>query len=741
MEEQISEQRKAPGSCQAAVFLNGRIIYVMLAALLISVWHFPATAAQNVRLSKDDLAWKALAPDIEVFWHEYQTSPNKVAEDVWPFIATLKDFIKRYPKSLKIPEAYYILGEAYAAASYWPEAVAHWKIVIRYYPDSKWTSSALNSLVAYFEKQGDQKRLKKFYQDILRQFPDSTAAWTTRVLLARQALMQGKIKLVKRIIKKVEKSSPMAEVEIPELLDLKAGIAMRAGRPSEAVNLWVRFINLKKSPVTRASALFNIAETYRTTGDWLKARKYYALIRRDFSTQPEALFAMFRLLQMEEIQQERLSRYVKGSVRPVSLDKSERVFQEIVKRYPKYPLTQEVRKELIVTKIKKKDYMKALELADDFIQSFPESIFTKEVLALADVARKRLLKGKFSTEYLEQSINTGLCYLGKKARNNVQEYLQEVTWKMWAMLLKQLIDDGRPLESMEQYWSYREAFRKDPQRLETVLNTGIRALEETDRWFFSKRRYADIINYYFYHKKEIDKLKSSLHYHILAKAFSRIDLDKMALRSYFTAWQLKPDKNEKCEILRDWIAQSIKTDEIIMAQNIITLIDLGCPDYSLLPDILFDKSAMASRQGDWVAAYNMARDSMAAKVDGTSVYQTLSAGIKLSEWTEIEDIYRKNGHFLSKEKKISILKQWGDEAIRLSEFKKAMVPYSLLAKIDKDDPSSGFRLAVAKSGSYGFEKALPAWEALSKKDKGIWGKAAKSEFSFYHFMSGPAGQL
>ena len=742
MEDQSRKPGKFKGpSCEAAAFSVGRVICAMLAAVLICAFQSPVAAAQNERLSKDQQAWLALMPEIEIFWHEYQTSPQKLSEDVWPFVSALKDYIKTYPKSPKIPEAYYILGEAYAAASYWPEAMAHWKIVIRYYPDSKWTSSALNSLVACLEKQGNQKKLKKFYKAVLRQFPDSVAARTTRVLLARQALMEGKTELVKRVVKQIEKSSPMAEVEIPELLDLKAGIALREGKPSEAISLWVRFINLKKSPVSRASALFNIAETYRTTGDWLKARKYYALLRRDFPTQPEALFARFRMLQMEEMQQERLSKYVKGSVRLPNLNVSERVYQKIVKRYPRYPLTQEVRKELIATEIKKKDYMRALKLSDDFIRTFPSGIFAKEVLALAGTAREKMLEGKFSTENLERMVNEGREYLGKKARNNVQKYLQEVTWKMWARLLRQLIDDGKPLESMEQYWSYREAFRKDPRKLKAARKSGVRALEETDRWFFSNGRYADLVNYYFYHEKGIESLKSSVHYHILAKAFSRIELDKMALRSYFRAWELNPGKNESCEILRDWTGQSLKADETVMAQNTITLIDLGCPDYSLLPDVLLDKSFLAGRQGDWIAAYNMARDSLAGKADGRSVYQALSAGIKLSEWDEIEDIYKKNSHLLSKEGKISILKEWGDEAVRLSEFKKAMVPYSLLLKIDKEDPSSSFRLAVAESGSYGFEKAMPVWETLSKKDRGIWGKAAKSEISFYRFMSGSAGQL
>ncbi len=727
------------GSCMLHALKT--LILVSMFLTLLSVSSGSGASGQKNKLSMDELAWQALVPEIEVFWHEYQASPHKVADDVWPFIAAMKDFIKRYPKSRRIPEAYYILGEAYAAASYWPEAVAHWKIVIRYYPDSKWTSSALNSLVAYLEKQGDQKRLKKFYKDILRQFPDSVAAKTTKVLLAEEALKEGKVDLVKRVVKNIERSFPMADVQIPELLDLKAGIALKEGRPKDAISLWIHFINLKKSPVARASALFNIAETYRTSGDWLKARKYYALIRRDFPTQPEALFARFRMLQMAEIQKARLARYVRGKVKQVNLNESERVFRKIVERYPKYPLTQEVRKELIATKIKKREYIKALQLADDFIRTNPSGPFAKEVLQLAGIAKEKLLKEEFHAEKLENMIQAGKAYLGKKPQNRVQGYIQEVTQKLWARLISQLLQEKRPLEAIESYWSYRKRFEADKEGLKEVFAAAVKAMEETDKWFYSKGRYSDLINYDFFHQKEIEELKSPAHYYWLAKAFSRVNLDRMALRSYFKAWKQRPPHSQRCEILRDWTRKCLGMNEVIMAQDTIGLLDLSCPDYALLPDVLYYKSKMAGMQGDWIAAFNMAKDSISGKPDKKNVYQAILSGIKLGEWAQIEAIYRKHSELLSPGTKIQILKKWGDEAVRLSEFKRAMVPYKLLEAIDQEDPSARFRLAVARSGAYGYEKALPVWEELSKKDQGIWGRAAKSEISFYKFMSGPAGQL
>ncbi len=718
------------------------ILLWILSIALPLVLSSNSKAAKKSKLSPDELAWQQVLPEVEVFWHEYQTSPHKLSDEVWPFISVLKEFIRRYPGSPRIAEAYYLLGEAYAAANYWPEAVAHWKIVIRYHPDSKWTSAALNSLVAYLEKQGDQDKLKKFYKDILRQFPDSIAAKTTRVLLARHALQEGKIDLVKRVIRDIERSSPSAGVEIPELLDLKAMIARKEGRRQDALRLWIHFVNLKKSPVARASALFQIAETYRSSGDWLKARKYYALIRRDFSSQPEALFAKFRLLQMSEAQRERMARYVKGKkLRPVNLNESERVFQKIVRRFPNYFLTQEVRKELIATKIKKGEYMKALELADDFVQTSPKSAFVHDVLALSDKAAERLISGNFTADVLEQNVSAGRNYLNRKPQNKVQEHIQKVTQKLWVRLIKELLKEKRPLDALEKYWSYTRSFQKHSAALKEAFSAGLRALEQTDRWFLSQKRYADLVNYDFFHEQEIETMKSPVHYHLLARSFSMLGLDKMALRAYFAAWKLRPSGRQRCEILRDWAGQSINSSKMMVTQDTIGLLDMLCPDYSLQPDVLYFKSVMASRQGDFIAAFNMAKDSMSARADEKNVYQAMFSGIVLGEWQQLEDIYRKNSKLLPLDKRVSILKQWGDEAVRFSEFQKAMVPYGFLADINSEDPSLDFRLAVAESGAYGFEKARSRWEDLSKKDLGIWSKAAKSELSFYKFMGGPAGQL
>ncbi len=742
MECRFSELRTSPVRRQCFTFRQClcRMYAGLTLFLFLSFLSLPAVG-KEAGLPPDELAWQELVPEIEVFWHEYQTSPHRLSEEVWPFISSLKDFISRYPDSSRIPEAYYILGEAYASASYWPEAVAHWKIVIRYHPDSKWTSTALNSLVAYLEKQGDKEKLKEFYKDILRQFPDSVAAKTTRVLLARHALQEGKVELVKRVIREIEKSSPSADVEIPELLDLKALIARREGRRREAIMQWIHFINLKKSPVTRAAALFQIAETYRAAGDWLKARKYYALIRRDYSNQPEALFARFRMLQMSEQQKERLAKYVKGRVRPVNLYESEMVFREIVQKYPHYPLTQEVRKELIATKIKKRDYMEALQLADDFLSASPRNMFAREILSLSEQAVRRLGKEKFDTVTLGQMVSLGKKYLNRKARNRIQELIRKVTQELWIRLMDQLVLEKAPLEALEQYWSYRKAFSADPAALGQALGNAVKALGDADRQFLASGRYADLINYYFFHEEEIRDLRSPLHYHLLARAFSGVGLERMALRAYFIAWKLHPDGMERCEILRNWTAKSLDVDELKMTQDIVSLLDMVCPDYSLLPDVLYLKSVMASRQGDWIAAFNMAKDSLSIRADEKNVYQAMRAGIKLGEWKQVEKIYSKNGDLMPVSRRIDILKEWGDEAVRLSDFKNAMVPYRLVAKIDPEDPSVKFRMAVAVNGASGFEKARSAWEELSGEGRGIWGKAAKSELSFYRFMSGSVGQL
>ncbi len=710
---------------------------VLLGALSLSLFllFFPLSEAYGVDQEQEaKIAWKYIVPAIEVFWQEYQTSPEKLKEDAWPLISMLKNYIKAYPDSKMLPEAYYILGEAYASVAFWPEAEAHWKIVTRYFPNSKWTNQALNSLILYYEKTGNQEKLRRFYREIMRRFPDSIAARTAEVLMARQALSAGDVKMAKDVAKRVSRTSPMAEVDVPELLDLKARLALRDKKPKKAIDLWVRYLNLIRNPGFRASTLFRIGETYRRMGDVLKARKYYALIRRDFKGQPEYLFARFRMLELKEQARERLSRYTKGRVAPPDYYESEQVFKEILKRFPRHPLTREVKKEYVATELRKKDYLRALMLAERYLRNDPQSPYSKDILLMADEAKNGLLTTSYKIPEVEKIVDFAVPFLHTGGRSQVYDYIRTVAQRKWVELQKRLSYVGRPVAALKQYWRFTAFFQGNSDAVREAEKQAVKSLLQADETFLKEKKAVELLNFYFKNRARIDRLKVAGHYLCLARAESAMGLDEASLRAYQRAWDVASDGPVRCRILIDWTGQIIRGHRLKAAQDAITLMNFFCPEESMGAMALLYKSKMALWQKDYKAALNMALDSVHIRPTAENVTQAVLGAIYLADWNSAWKVIKSHGSVMPMDKKIILVKKWGDEALNLGQTDEALRVYRLLFKLDSQDPASLFRLDLAASIGKDPERARTRWIEAAKKQKGFWERVFKAEASYSKFQ-------
>ncbi len=711
---------------------------IFLSALFLPSYR-PLLASQEDRAK---VAWRAIVPAIEVFWKEYQTSPEKLKEDAWPLISMLKNYIKAFPDSKMVPRAYYILGEAYASISYWPEAEAHWKIVTRYFPNSRWTNQALNSLIMYYERSNNQKKLKRFYREIMRRFPDSVAAHTAEVLMARQALSRGDLNLAKEVAKRVSSSSPKAEVDVPELLDLKARIAIKEKQPQKAIEMLVRYLNLIRNPSIRATTLFNIAETYRKIGDVLKARKYYALIRRDFKGQPQYLFARFRMLQLREQARKRLSKYTKGKVPPPDFYESEQVFKEILKRYPHHPLTLEVEKEYVATELQKKDFLSALKLAEKYLRKDPESPYSKEMLLMADEAKNGLISTKYDVSRLKKILSFARPFLkNNKGSKQIHEYIRSVAEIKWVELQKQLIKNGQPNHALKEYWQFTKYFKEKTSYVTEARRLAAKALILADESYLKAHKYIKLINFYLSNKKQIDTLRVPEHFLYLAKALGQTGLDEPSLRAFQKAWDIGHDQSIRCTILLDWTGQLEGMKRFKAAQDTITLMNLFCPEESMTDRALFYKSRLALWQKDYRAALSMAMDSLNMRKNSQNVIQAAKAAIYLARWDIVRQVMTKHKGILSKREYLAIARMWGDTALSLGEQKEASLAYSLLKENSQEDQADFFRISLASSLNKEPAVSKGIWQKAAKKSKGLWADAAKAEASFSKFMEKAGSQL
>ncbi|HEU4777688.1 MAG TPA: tol-pal system protein YbgF [Telluria sp.] len=93
--------------------------------------------------------------------------------------AALSEFVHRYPESGYAANAQYWLGNAYYAQRDCKNAIAAQLVVLKAYPDSPKAADAMLN-IASCQTELKDKAAKKTLQDLIKQYPDSSAAATAK---------------------------------------------------------------------------------------------------------------------------------------------------------------------------------------------------------------------------------------------------------------------------------------------------------------------------------------------------------------------------------------------------------------------------------------------------------------------------------------------------------------------------------------------------------------------------------
>jgi tol-pal system protein YbgF len=91
----------------------------------------------------------------------------------------LQEFVQRYPGSSYAPNAQYWLGNSYFAQRDCKSAITAQLVVLKNYPDSPKAPDAMLN-IASCQTELKDKAAKKTLQDLIKQYPDSTAAETAK---------------------------------------------------------------------------------------------------------------------------------------------------------------------------------------------------------------------------------------------------------------------------------------------------------------------------------------------------------------------------------------------------------------------------------------------------------------------------------------------------------------------------------------------------------------------------------
>jgi tetratricopeptide (TPR) repeat protein len=726
--------------CLASHAVSWRSLLISLVIFTMSPVFVFAQTPDSGAAEKD---WKAVAPQIGLFWKMVEESTSTAEGIAWPVISTLRQFIQKYPDAQQTAQAYYLLGEAYSKVSYIPEALAHWRIVVKEFPESPWASEALTAMLLQWERSGDSGEFEQFNRELIRQYPDSNAAKTAWVILAIETVDSGDIDQLRKNVADLDATKPNLYIDVPRFLDLKARLAASDGNEEEARTQWTHYLNLIRSPPQRAETLLRIAESYRRSGKTITARKYYSMIRHSYANSPAALFARFRLSQLELSEKRRLSAYVSNVIEPAASATMDEVLTRIIEEFPAYPLTREVELELLALRFDEGKYVEVLRLAQRFVRALPGGPFLDKILAFCQRARDRL-EGIQNPEILNDAVSFGKGLLETDKDSPLVPGVTETTQRLWLKLMELLFARQHFSAAVKEAWDFDEVF-SGSQGAEKARACGIRALLAYDRQLLAEGRPLELLDQHRAHLEKIRRLGVSRHAFYVGEAWLRLDCPAAAMRAFHEAWKLGPEEKEIPELFLTWAETALNVGDPASAGSVLDILRKTAPKEADNPWALWLDARLSGEEGDWAEALQKTERglSIANTPEMKKRLQVtfFEASAKLGRWREAISVGDGLAPTLARDEQVSLLRLWGDEALRAGKYPEALDAYNRLLIIEPDNLQYAWRMSLAKHHMGSGKAALEEWKALTQAPDELWAHAARAMIENERFWSGPAGEF
>ncbi len=711
--------------------------------------------------------WREIYPEVNLFLREMEDVPSLARRHAWKIIRLLKGFIYNYPRSHKVPEAYYIVGLAYKHVGFLPEAISHWRIAAKKFTGTKWADLSLLQIMYYYDETGAVKKKNKFLREIIRQYPDTIAAKTAWVSIAIDMVKQGKdIDFIDGQVRRLEKAVPNISVDVPLYLELKARLKEARGDYKGAIPYWLHYLNLTPHLERQALTLFELGEAYRKLKLSLKARKYYALCAREHRRTSYALFSQFRLAQLREQAQKvapwRMPKEKKEGAEISSL----LLYERIVREYPRHPITQEVELEFARLRVRRDDPVGAINLIKMFFLGNPESNLKEAFLKVAKDIRELMEKKRGDEALLRNYLGASLKIADESILNKSIPDFDKTSRIIWRHLIENLTKNNKLSDAADEIRLLYERFpdakgfvqevwkdfiaqlllkkrflftiNEAKSLQDTFLSYGdtqrfaIKKKQEALRQYFSmllkKEEPMTLLNYFY---DNMDKIKDALlreHLYKIARAWSMLYcLDEAGLyfgRAYIQKNPPPPD----FEVLTNWLDMLVASHDFDNAKMIMEILEDKFIE-KLDPYYYHIKSQYGLNAMDWEAAYSAASKGLSLMPKGRLrldlMADLIKASTRLSMWDVARNTFRELDREIGDETRKSILTYWADNALRLKEYEEAFTIYNMLMELDPKDIKAQFKMALALLQQGRKDEAVTMLKAISS-DSSLWGKAAKT---------------
>jgi tetratricopeptide (TPR) repeat protein len=644
----------------------------------------------------------------------------------------------------------YLLGDAYLKAGYSPEATTYLRLTARQFPDSPWGQQALLTLMRNAELSGGEKGGHDFYNELIRQFPNTLVGKTAWITLANKAVDAGNINEVAIEMARLEDSNPDIGLSVPKFLDLKARVLAAKGKEAEAREEWMRYLNLAQSPDQAAEALFNIGDSYRREKKLQDAARCYLLLNDRYPDSLDAILAKGRIIEIAkgtgamEIPLNTWPRLARLHLEKAAV--KERIFSEIIQKAPNLPIARDSMIDYMSLRFEHGDYNNILGMIGESarLEGYEtDGAFVKNVSEMAVKAQDALL-GQADIKKISEALSICRKFL---AENNRQgpfwPVMSGITQRIWNRLIDMRMAQGDFAGVVDEAKAFA-GILPDGDETNHAKEMGRSALLALDKALIGGNRPLTLLNYHFSTINGVGWLSSPEHLFYVGLAWDKINCPDAAMRAFYQAWEAGPSNG--LDLLLVWAETAVRSKDMESAKAISSIIEAKYPKaQGQNPKILWLRAAIARSEKDWTGVVQTAQ-----KATGSELPADLKKGIKamlfeadlhLGKWAEASSMWKDMKGGLTDREKVSFLTEWGDMAFEQRCYAQAQEVYSQLKALEPEEPSCSFRLSLAEYYAGMIDKALKDMDAVSKGPQGMWADAAKAVMEVEKFFSGPAGEF
>jgi tetratricopeptide (TPR) repeat protein len=311
---------------------------------------------------------------------------------------------------------------------------------------------------------------------------------------------------------------------------------------------------------------------------------------------------------------------------------------------------------------------------------------------------------------------------------------------VWKRFLELLYADKKYYKLLSSFSDFEKTVGDSNKTVQEAKKIARKALSELSDMLLKKGNFMELLNYHAKNREMIHSLNAnSVHYNI-GRAWQMAGVPDAAMKAFYLEYQTSGKSKTGAKSLLALARAAVSDGKADEALDALTIYDSITEESSISPEVSLLKARASYEAGDWLAAFNLAKDTLSDNATAGQGGEILfKAAVMLGRWEYARRAWsRFSERFTQKNYDLQL---WGDTALELAEPSVAIEAYSILLEAEPDNPATIWKVAKAKKMLNDMEGAKEMTGRLANANDSFWADIASSETAYQDFMNGIAGEL